>query len=157
MSRRYGWAPPGITPIIERPAHGRRISLIGAIALDGPRALTQVEGYVDGDVFICFLRDDLGPNLRPGDIVVMDGPRLHKVKGVAEALAERGASAMYLPAYSPELNPIEMAWAWVKNLLRTTPVRKLPALRARVTELWAQVSAALCSAWVFHSGYHAST
>lgn len=75
MSRSYGWAPPGETPRIERPVHGKRISLIGAIALDGARALRRVEGYVDGDEF------------------VMDGPRIHRVGGVAEALAERGATA----------------------------------------------------------------
>lgn len=153
MSRHYGWAPPSQTPVIERPARGRRISLIGAIALDGTRALRRVEGYVDGDEFISFLREDLGPNLHPGDVVVMDGPSIHKVKGVAEALAERGATALYLPAYSPELNPIEMAWAWLKKLLRDAPPRQLKALRERVDTLWDRLTSSLCAGWVRHSGY----
>lgn len=153
MSRTYGWAPPGETPVIERPARGRRISLIGAIALDGCRALREVEGYVDGDEFIAFLREDLGPSLRPGDIVVMDGPSIHKVAGVEEALAERGATALYLPAYSPELNPIELAWGWIKKLLRDAAPRKLAALREHVWRLWAQVTASLCAGWVRHCGY----
>ena len=66
MSCSYGWAPRGVTPVIERPARGRRISLIGATALDGCRALRRVEGYVDGDELISFLREDLGPHLNPG-------------------------------------------------------------------------------------------
>ena len=152
MSRTYGWAPIGRTPLIERPAHGRRIRLIGAIALEGALALRQVEGYVDGEVFVSFLRDDLGPLLKPGDVVVLDGPSIHKVAGVAETLAERGARALYLPPYSPELNPIEMAWSWIKGLLRAAPPRQLARLRSR----WGMLTAALCAVWVKHSGYHAS-
>jgi transposase len=156
MSRAYGWAPPGITPVIERPAHGKRISLIGAIALDGTRALREVEGYVNGDVFVSFLREDLGPHLNPGDIVIMDGPSIHKVAGVAEALAERGATPLYLPAYSPELNPIEMTWAWIKRLLRTVGARRMPQLRERLAEYWRRVSADLCAGWFRHSGYQST-
>jgi len=156
MSRTYGWAPPGQTPVIERPARGRRISLIGAIALDGRRALRRVEGYVDGDEFIRFLHEDLGPNLHVGDVVVMDGPSIHKVAGVAEALAERGATALYLPAYSPELNPIEMTWAWLKKLLRDVAPRKLKALRERVDTLWDKLTAGLCVGWIRHCGYEST-
>lgn len=153
MSRSHGWSPLGTTPTIERPLHGHRISLMGAIALDGPRALREVDGYVNGAEFIAFLREDLGPNLKPGDIVVMDGPRIHRVAGVAEALAERGATALYLPAYSPEYNPIEMTWAWLKRLLRTAAPRKLALLRQRVGELWRTVSDTLCRGWIEHDGY----
>lgn len=153
MARAVGRAPNGVTPVIERPSRGRRISLIGAIALDGMRALRKVEGYVNGDEFPAFLRDDLGPNLRPGDIVIMDGPSVHKVAGVAEALAERGATAVYLPAYSPELNPIGMTWAWIKRLLRAAPPRTLQQLRERVVELWRRMTAAIGGGWLKHSGY----
>lgn len=75
--RRYGWAPPGETPVIERPARGRRLNFIGAIALDGPRAFRTVDGYVTGYKFIKFLSEDPGPQLNEGDIVVMDGPSIH--------------------------------------------------------------------------------
>lgn len=157
MSRAYGWAPAGETPIIERPARGRRISLIGAIATDGPRALRKVEGYVDGEEFIAFLKEDLGPTLRNGDIVVMDGPSIHRVEGVAEILAERGATVMYLPPYSPELNPIEMTWSWLKNLLRTVPPRKLSLLKDHVERHWATITKELCKGWVGHCGYIQAT
>jgi transposase len=156
-SRRYGWAPRGETPVIERPARGRRLNLIGAIALDGVRALRQVDGYVTGDEFLSFLREDLGPRLNKGDIVIMDGPSIHKVAGVTEVLAEHGATAMYLPAYSPELNPIEMTWAWIKKLVRDVPTRTLRLLRTLVDKLWAQVTADLCAGWLRHSGYTHST
>ena len=157
MSRAYGWAPPSVTPVIERPSRGRRISLIGAIAADGTRALREVDGYVNGDVFVRFLREDLGPTLHEGDIVVMDGPSIHKVEGVAEALAERGASALYLPPYSPELNPIEMTWAWLKNLLRAVPPRRLRRLKDDVRRYWAEISTTLCRGWIRHCGYEQST
>jgi len=157
MSRHYGWAPKGERPVIERPAKGRRLTLMGAIALDGPRALRQVEGFVDGEEFQRFLREDLGLNLNPGDIVVMDGPSIHRVAGVAEVLAERGATALYLPAYSPELNPIELAWAWIKGILRAIPPRRLKVLKERAAKLWGMVTARLCEGWVRHCGYAVST
>jgi transposase len=156
-SRRYGWAPRGQTPVIERPARGRRLNLIGAIGLDGVRALRTVEGYVNGEEFIRFIQEDLGPALRPGDIVVMDGPSIHRVKGVAPALAEFGATALYLPAYSPELNPIEMTWAWTKKLVRDVPKRTLHLLRQRFSEIWGQVTPELCAGWLRHAGYRLST
>lgn len=157
MARSCGWAPVGETPVVERPAKGKRLSLIGAIAADGPRALRVVDGFVNGDVFLTFLRDDLGPTLSPGDIVVMDGPSIHKVAGVAPLLESFGATALYLPAYSPELNPIEMTWAWLKNLLRACPPRKLAQLRERAVDLWGGITSALCRGWVSHCGYVAST
>lgn len=153
MSYNYGWAPPGEKPIIERPMRGSTISLIGAIALDGTRAIQQIEGSVDGEVFIRFLREELGPHLTSGDIVVMDGPRLHRVAGVRETLAEFGATPLYLPAYSPEFNPIEMAWAWLKSALRKAAPRSIGMLRELAHDIWHRVTASLCSAWIGHAGY----
>lgn len=117
----------------------------------------MVEGYVNGDEFLAFLREDLGPSLRKGDIVIMDGPSIHKVAGVEEALAENGATVLYLPAYSPELNPIEMTWAWLKKRIRDIPPRKLNLLRQRIGVLWKTVTARLCAGWLRHSGYAQST
>ena len=156
-SRRYGWARRGKRPIIERPARGRRLNIIGAIGLDGVRAIRTLEGYVNGEVFLAFLRDDLGPKLNPGDIVVMDGPSIHRVEGVSEVLAERGAKAIYLPAYSPELNPIEMTWAWIKKQIRDFPRRRMAELAQVIAERWGQVTPALCRGWLKHAGYTWST
>lgn len=130
---------------------------MGAIAMDGTRALRLVKGYVNGEVFLDFLEKDLVPNLRPGDTVVMDGPSIHRVAGVEEVLAKAGAKLLYLPAYSPELNPIEEVWASVKKRLRDAPPRKLAALSQAVWRIWGDVGAALCSACIGHSGYAVST
>ena len=153
LSYNYGWAPAGETPVIERPARGKNITLIGAIALDGVRVLSRVEGYVTGAVFVNFLRNDLGPTLKPGDIVVLDGPRIHRVAGVEEALAEFGATVQYLPPYSPGLNPIEMAWAWVKRLLRKAAPRRAARLKAAIHKFWGTITPFLCQGWIRHCGY----
>ncbi len=79
MSRAYGWALKGETPVIECPAKGRRINLIGAISVDGVKALRQVDGSVNGEVFKKFIIEDLCPTLKKGDIVIMDGLSVHKV------------------------------------------------------------------------------
>lgn len=157
LSHNYGWAPPGETPVIERPARGKNITLIGAIGLDGVRAIRRVDGYVDGEVFIRFLKEDLGPALRPGDIVVMDGPRIHRVAGVSEALASFGATATYLPAYSPELNPIEMAWAWLKRLIRKSAPRRAERLKTAIQKYWETITPQLCQGWIRHCGYAAAS
>jgi len=87
----------------------------------------------------------------------MDGPSIHRVAGVAETLAQLGATALYLPAYSPELTPIELTWAWVKKLVRDLPTRTLRLLRSLVTTIWGQVTPDLCAGWLRHSGYRQST
>jgi transposase len=157
MSRSKGWAPRGEAPIIERPLGGTNVSLVGAICEEGTLALRQVEGSVDGQEFVKFLEEDLGPTLKEGDVVVMDGPRIHRVRGVSEALARHGATPLYLPAYSPEFNPIEMAWAWLKNRLRAAPPRQKQVLRRQVQTLWDRVTRTLCREWVQHCGYPQST
>ena len=153
LSYNYGWARPGETPVIERPSRGKSINVIGAIALDGVRGLRRVEQSVNGEEFVAFLREDLGPNLNPGDVVIMDGPSIHRVSGVVEALAEFDAVPLYLPPYSPELNPIEMAWAWLKKHLRKAAPRRIRFLRETIERAWATVSESLCAGWIRHCGY----
>ena len=153
MSNNYGWAPPGEAPVIERPMRGEHVTLIGAIAEDGPVALRRVEGTVDGEKLLSFLREDLGPKLKEGDVVVMDGPRLHRIAGVAEVLGGFGAAVRYLPAYSPEFNPIEMTWSWLKRRMRKEAPRKIRILREVVDRIWNCLTPDLCAAWVRHAGY----
>lgn len=153
LSYNYGWAPPGVVPVIERPARGNNITLIGAIGLGGVRALRRVEKSVDGVEFLAFLREDLIPVLEPGTTVIMDGPRLHRMPAVAELLEAADCSVLYLPAYSPELNPIEMAWAWVKKKLRAIAARKVRALRESIEKAWNTITPELCTGWTRHCGY----
>lgn len=152
-SYNYAWAPPNQTPVIERPMRGKNITLIGAISLQGPVAMRRVEHSVNGEEFVSFLREDLGPKLPPGAIVVMDGPKIHRVAGVKEALDEFGATALYIPAYTPELNPIEMTWSWFKHLFRAEAPRRITHIRALISKIWAAVPKEFCVNWIRHAGY----
>jgi len=87
LARRYGWAPVDTRPTLLVAKYGKRLTVIGAIALDGVRAWTSMEKGMNGDDFLQYIRQDLNPTLRDGDIVVMDGPCVHRVAGVKEALA----------------------------------------------------------------------
>lgn len=140
-------------PVIERPLRGTHLTLIGAISLDGAGVLEVMEGSVDGPRFVAWLDEVLGPTLCPDAVVIMDGPRLHRVAGVAEVLAKHGATPLYLPPYSPELNAIESAWGWVKAWLRKAAVRELSLLRTTVVERWGAITPALTTSWIRHAGY----
>lgn len=153
LHRTYGWSRAGEQVFLEAPHRGRGFTVIGAIALDGVRAKSILEGSVDGPVFLTWLRDQLGPALRPGDVVVMDNLRTHKVEGVEEIIAARGAEVMYLPRYSPEYNPIELCWAYIKASVRRIPRRTLDRLRLAVESAWCRVTTDLCVAWTEHCGY----
>lgn len=153
LARRYGWAPRGKRPTLLVSKYGKRLTVIGAIAGDGVRAWTSLEKGMNGDDFLAYIRNNLNPTLREGDIVVMDGPRVHRVDGVEEALAEAGAKPLYLPAYSPELNPIEMCWSVMKAWIRKAAPRALDRVRGSLARAWERISPALCSAWMRHCGY----
>ena len=93
-----------------------------------------VEGTINGTLFLGFVKHFLAPTLAPGDIVIMDNLSIHKVSGVAETIAAAGARVLYLPAYSPDFNPIEECWSKVKAFIRSlapdTPRTFIRALRA---------------------------
>ena len=156
-SRHYGWALKGETPVIEKPSGGRRLNMLGAISGDGRTALRRHHGPVNGSTFLEFLRTDLAPTLRKGDVLIMDRASIHRVKSVEAFLSEIGVTVMLLPAYSPELNPIELSWAWIKKLVRDQPARALDALDRLVCDLWGRLNVQLCSSWVRHAGYRQST
>lgn len=153
MARAYGWAPRGTKPIIVGSPHGKHITIIGAIGVDGTRALQLIEGGMNGEKFVAYLDEVLGPTLAKGTTVIMDGPRVHRVRGVAEALEKYGARPLYLPAYSPELNPIEMCWSFLKQWARGRSPRALVDLLDAVEDAWGKVNSELCAAWARHSGY----
>lgn len=94
------------------------MTILGAISLRGMITTMTIEAATDAETFLAFVEHEPCPALRPGDVVVMDNLSSHKVSGVRERLEEAGAKALYLPPYSPDLNPIEKAWAKLKQLLR---------------------------------------
>ena len=108
LTRNHGWSPIGSPAYIERQVSPARVSVIGAVALDGMRGTMCIEGTVDGDVFLEYVQHILVPTLNPGDVVVMDNLSVHKVDGVQALIAEADATVLYLPRYSPDFNPIEM-------------------------------------------------
>ncbi len=106
---------------------GRRISTIGALGVEGLKTAMCFEGTWNGEVFLQFLDQFLVPILRPGQIVLLDNAKAHQVAGVRERIEGTGARVLYLPPYSPDLNPIEMAWSKVKQFLRKAQARTLEA------------------------------
>lgn len=108
---------------------------------------------MDGELFLAYVKQQLAPTLKPNDIVIADNLRAHKVAGVAEAIAARGASILYLPPYSPDLNPIELAFAKLKQGLRTAAARTREALWAKIGELAGGFTAAECNNYFVHNGY----
>lgn len=154
MTRRYGRAMVG-----ERVNEGvpagryRTLTLLGAIDISGWVAAMTLEAPTDGDVFLAYLEHVLCPKLKPGQIVVMDNLRAHKVDGVKELIQKTGASLLYLPPYSPDLNPIEKCWAQVKQRLRTLKARSLPALEQALDDALGTLSPLNTCNYFQHSGY----
>jgi len=112
-----------------------------------------VEAATDGDVFVAFLEQVLCPQLRPGDVVVLDNLGAHKVAGVRELITPTGAEWRYLPPYSPDCNPIEQCWSKIKQALRTAKARTVGALEAAVDQALASVTPQNIQACFRHCGY----
>ena len=106
-----------------------------------------IEEATDGDVFLAYLDHCLCPQLRAGDVVVMDNLSSHKVNGVQELIEKAGAEVLYLPPYSPDLNPIEKAWAKLKQLLRSAKARTKEALDQAITEALRRITQQDAKAW----------
>ena len=134
---------------------GTNLTVCGAIALDGVRCLMAYEGGTTKQAFLHFVREALVPSLRRKDVVVMDNLRSHYCDGVREAIEAAGATVMYLPPYSPELNPIEHTWSKLKALLRRAEARTLRALAAALSESSSRITGNDLAGWFGHCGYEA--
>jgi transposase len=158
MAREYGRAPSGKRVHDAKPAsYGENLTIIGAIALGGFQAVMTIPGATTGEVFVAFVEQVLVPVLKPGQVVVMDNLSAHKVAGVQEAIESAGARLLYLPPYSPELNPIEKAWSKLKNILRDIGARSMDALNQAVADALSQITAENCKGWYRCCGYPTST
>jgi transposase len=124
MTRLYGWGPTDQRVRDAVPhGHWQSTTFVAALRLDGLFAPMVVDGALNGELFLKYVQQELAPHLRPGDILVMDNLSTHKVQGVADALAHREARVVYLPPYSPDLNPIEQVFSKIKNELRRRRLR----------------------------------
>ena len=154
MARAYAWAPRGQRAHAAKPRNrGRAVTLIGAMGVNGLVATMTVEGGTDGAVFRTYVDQVLAPQLRPGQVVLMDNLKAHKVAGIREAIEAAHATLRYLPAYSPELSPIELCWSKVKTALRTRAARTREALELAWTDALASVTVSDAHHWFAHCGY----
>jgi transposase len=154
MTRRYGRAPQGERVREGSPAgHWHTLTLLGAITVSGLLATMSVESPTDGDVFLAYLEQVLCPQLRPGQVVVMDNLAAHKHPAVRQRIEQAGAQLLYLPPYSPDFNPIEQCWAKIKEFLRAAKTRALDLLEQALTAAVATVTAHHATAWFRHCGY----
>lgn len=154
MTRRYGRAPRGQRCVAAAPhGHWKTTTFIAGLRSDGVTAPLVIDGPMDGQAFLAWVRQFLCPTLSPGDIVIADNLASHKVTGVAQAIADRGASILYLPPYSPDLNPIEKMFAKLKALLRKAAKRSVDALWDHIGELLEQFSPQECANYFASAGY----
>ena len=112
-----------------------------------------IRGATDGAVFLTYLKEVLVPKLWPGAVVIMDNLRAHKVKGVAEIIQAAGARVVYLPPYSPDFSPIELAWSQLKNHLRKVAARTIEALGQAIGEGLARINPSNARGYFTHRGY----
>ena len=154
LTRLYGRAPRGARALGSAPQnYGQNVTILGALSCTGPEAVMTIEGATDADVFRAYVREVLCPTLREGDIIIADNLSAHKATGVQEAIAAQGARLLYLPPYSPDLNPIERCWSKIKTFLRAAKARTREALDAAITRALATVTASDARAWFAHCGY----
>ena len=137
--RRIHEATPG--------SHWKIMTILGAISLRGMIATMTIDEATDTDIFLAYVEHVLCPALHPGDVVVMDNLSSHKVQGVQQRIEKCGAEVLYLPPYSPDLNPIEKAWSKLKQLLRSTKARSNEMLDQAITEALLLISPDNAKAW----------
>ena len=154
MVRRYGRAPRGQRLVQAVPhGHWHVSTFIGGLRESGMVAPCVIDGAVDGDMFVAYIEQVLVPELEPGDAVIMDNLSSHKVAGVRAAIEAAGAALLYLPAYSPDLNPIEMAFAKLKSLLRAKALRTMDELWSALGPISDTFSQTECRNYLRHAGY----
>lgn len=141
--RRIHEATPG--------GHWKILTILGAMSLHGMIATMTIEEATDTEIFLAYVEQVLCPALQSGDVVVMDNLSSHKVNGVRELIQQAGAEVLYLPPYSPDLNPIEKAWAKLKQLLRSAKARTQEALDHALAEALRLITADNARAWFRHS------
>ena len=154
MAPLRGWAPRG-QRLITRVPHGRwtTTTFLAALRLDRIDAPWLLEGPIDGESFRTYIERILVPTLREGDIVIMDNLGSHKGKAVRQLIRSAGAKLFFLPKYSPDLNPIEQAFAKLKHLLRKAAARTPEAICAAIGEILRAFTPQECANSFRNSGY----
>lgn len=154
MTPIYGWGKRSERVVDNTPLNTpRTTTILSSVRLNGEKVFITYTGGTTGTQFKAYLNDALIPTLHPGDIVVMDNLRSHHVQGVEELLRQNGITPLYLPPYSPDLNPIEKMWSKMKPCLRKGKVRTKEALHAAVEAALLQVTCDDIKGWFHASNY----
>jgi len=154
MVRLRGRAPRGERLVGYAPhGHWRTITFVGGLRQRGMTAPFVLEGAINGPMFLAYVKQCLVPTLKRGEIVLMDHLPVHKVAGVAEAIKAAGATLIYLPKYSPDLNPIELAFSKLKAHLRKAAEHTVSSLLGRIGRVVTDFSAQECKNFFRHAGY----
>jgi transposase len=133
--------------------HWRTLTFLAALRHDRIDAPCVIDGPVNGRSFLTYVEQFLVPTLRPGDVVIMDNLGSHKGQAVRQAIRSAGARLLFLPPYSPDLNPIEQVFAKLKTLLRKAGERTVETTWKRIGELLDRFSPAECTNYLVNSGY----
>jgi transposase len=157
MARRYGRAPRGQRLVEPLPhGHWKVTTFVAALRIGGLIAPMTCDGAINGDLFVAYVEQVLVPQLRPGDVVVMDNLSSHKRVAVRAAIEAAGCQLWYLPAYSPDLNPIENAFAKLKAMLRKAQERTVAGLQRFLCFCADAFRPEECANYFAHCGYHAT-
>jgi transposase len=154
MARRFARAPRGERAIASVPyGHWKTSTFLAALRHDRIDAPCVFDGAINGERFRAWVEQFLALTLAPGDIVIMDNLSSHKVAGIREAVELAGADLVYLPPYSPDLNPIEQVFAKLKGLLRTAAARTVDTLWHTIGVSLDAFSPAECANYITDAGY----
>lgn len=154
MARRCGRCPKGQRLFAKEPwGHWQTMTFTGALRLSGLTAPMLLDGPMDGAAFHVYVSQFLAPTLTKGDIVIMDNLPSHGVAGIKAAITATGARLRFLPPYSPDLNPIEQAFAKIKSALRAAAARSIHALNESLEHILKTISPDECAAYLADAGY----
>ena len=157
MARRYGRCPRGRRLVCPVPhGHGKTTTFVAALRPGGLTAPLVIDGALNGDLFVAYVEQQLLPTLRPGDVVILDNLSSHKRAAARVAIEAAGASVRFLPPYSPDLNPIEQAFAKLKALLRAAGERTVEGLGDFLGKALDAFSPEECRNYFRHCGYGAT-
>ena len=154
MTRPRGRSVLGTRLVAKTPhSHWKTTTFVAALRAEGLTAPLVVDGAINGELFLAYVRQVLVPTLRAGDVVVMDNLSSHKLSGVRAAIEAAGAKLLYLPPYSPDFNPIEQAFSKFKRLLQSAETRTVAALWRACGQLIERFREPECRNYIRHCGY----
>lgn len=154
MTRYRGRSPKGERCVASTPyGHWMTTTFIAGLRHNDITAPMVLDGPMDGEAFLAYVREFLCPTLTPGDIVIADNLSSHKVKGVKQAIEATGATLRYLPPYSPDFNPIEKMFSKLKALLRKAAIRTVADLWVEIGKILNTFSPTECKNYFLSAGY----